>query len=1021
MKEGKKMKLLHLKMKAFLAYKDEISIDFDQFNEGLYLISGPTGSGKTAIFDAIVFALYGQSSGQRNSQSLRSDYAENREETYVELVFEILGQRYMIKRTPAYKREGYKTLKQAHAILKMNDTYIEGVKEVNQKVIEILGINYEQFKQIVMISQGEFTRLIYASSEDREKVLRRIFNTYSLLDLEKNLKEKVRSYKEQYELSEHILSSSLQMLELDEKIISFHPKVLKTIEKDIDLKKQEKKELEKQYQDIEQLYLNQSQDYMKKTLINEKIKELDQYHQQYNALLQKDAEMTKMKNDIQQLQNIQQNADFIISYRMKKQQYQQDQKAYHDSLEQKERIVKEYHQQKEAYSSIAVIRQEKEKISLKINELKQNIERRERYLEYKKRYDHEKIILDDIEKQYQQLLKQKEKQQARMQRDQEKVDKLPDLLIELKDMDQMVQNVNEKRILIHELSELYDHLQDEQEKHYTLSNAYNEATKKYNKAFENYHYQDELYKRQQAGILALELKENEPCPVCGSLHHPHIAQISGHVLSASQLQELSKKLSQLLREKDDAYQQVVLQNEAKTQALTQLSLLKKQLHIEGELNKRVFIEQLSFITSVIEERKKKYQKLHEEAEYLRKLKASLERDQTVVKQRDQQIERLFKQMEEKRSDIVYLNGQMKEYDQGLVNNDLHQEYQKNIDQYQHLDKKINDIENQYHQIEKEMIAMNKQLEYYQNNIQVQQKELAIQDQQYLDYIKTYFKDEETFLKYYKILNQKAKKEKDYQDYLLEKEKMMTHIQMLEKEVKDEKYHDLASLKTNVEKLKEEKDQLQNKYQQLKIKIENNQKVFKTIQKEYKNNQKVLKNYQQYLHLSDMTSGKNALKISFERYVLSFYFENILQYANIEFSTMTQGRYQLMRKTEVKGNSKQGLDLSILDYETGIQRDIQSLSGGESFKAALSLALGLSSMIQSYVGGIELNTLFIDEGFGTLDEESLNQAIEVLMRLKDHHKMIGIISHINELKEKIEDKIIVTKGQQGSHLKIEFHN
>jgi exonuclease SbcC len=170
----------------------------------------------------------------------------------------------------------------------------------------------------------------------------------------------------------------------------------------------------------------------------------------------------------------------------------------------------------------------------------------------------------------------------------------------------------------------------------------------------------------------------------------------------------------------------------------------------------------------------------------------------------------------------------------------------------------------------------------------------------------------------------------------------------------------------------------------------------------------------------MTSGKNPMRLSFERYVLSFYFENILEYANIEFSLMSQGRYQFIRKTEVKGNSKQGLELSVMDYETGIEREVQSLSGGESFKAALSLALGLSSMIQSYAGGIELNTLFIDEGFGTLDDESLNQAISVLMGLEVHHKTIGIISHVNELKEKIDNQIIINKGNRGSHLTVNFH-
>lgn len=1020
MKGVKIMKLLNLRMKAFLAYKDEINIDFEQLNHGLYLISGPTGSGKTAIFDAIVFALYNQTSGHRSTYSLRSDYALQ-DETFVELKFEVLGQVYTIKRSPAYKREGYRSLKPASALLRFNDTYIEGVKEVNQKIIDILGINYEQFKQIVMISQGEFTKLIYASSEEREKVLRRIFNTYSLLDFENHLKEKVRIYKEKYEISENILSSSLKMLQLDEKVEAFHPMVLKIIEKDIEKTKEDKQHIEKKYQEADFQYLQRSQDYVTKAMMNQKIKELEKYDQQYIELIEKEDDMGDLKKEILKLQNIQQNSDFIISYRMEKELYQKNKEDYQNYFVQRENKNKEYQIHRDEYSKIKDIRDEKEKLSLKINELKQSIEKQRKYREYKNIYENKKEQLDKLENEYQIQLKQKEKLQARMQRDQEKVNKLPDLLVELKDMDQMVQNVNEKRILIHELSELYDHLQDEQEKHYALANAYNKATKIYNEAYENYHYQDELYKRQQAGIIALELKENSPCPVCGSLHHPHIAKIQGDVLSASKLQQLSKKLSQRLKDKEDAYQQVVLQNQTKTQALTQLSLLKKQLHIEGELNKRVFIEQLSSITNVIEERKKKYQKLNQETQYLRKLRSSLEKDQEVLQEDEKNLEMLFKRLEVSRNEVTYLNGQMKEYDDSFINNDFQKEYKQSIQQYQAYDKKINDIEMQYQKSEKEMIALNKQIEHYQKMIQSQEKKLTVEDKKYNEYIHQYFDNEETFLNYYQMLNQKEKKEQQYQDYLLKKEKLMTNIEMLKREIKNEKYQDLTELKKNVDALKEEKDSVQKVYHQLQMRIDNNKKVYQTMKKEYERNQDVLDQYQHYLHLSDITSGKNAFKMSFERYVLSFYFENILQYANMEFSSMTQGRYQFVRKKEAKGNSKQGLDLSILDYETGIQRDVQSLSGGESFKAALSLALGLSSMIQSYVGGIELNTLFIDEGFGTLDEESLNQAIEVLMRLEDDHKTIGIISHVNELKEKIDNKIIVIKEQQGSHLKIEFHN
>ena len=1011
------MKILHLKMKAFLAYKDEIDIDFT-LNEGLYLINGPTGSGKTTIFDAIVFALYGQSSGIRGQMSLRSDYADVKDETYVELTFEVLGHLYTIRRTPTYKREGYKTLKQATALLKLdNNQYIEGTKDVNTKIIEILGINYEQFKQIVMISQGEFTKLIYANSDEREKVLRRIFNTYSLLDIENILKDKVREYKEKYDVSSQVLSSSLKMLQSDENYEVFYPSLLDTIKTDIIKLKEENKQLEQNYLNKEKKYNELSKDYTLKVLMNEKIEKLEDYNKQYHLLTQKQDEINGLEREIKILQNISQNQNLILSYKLEKEQYTHNHQNYLKAVKIQENVKQEYNQYKEKYLSLQELRKEKEELNINVNELKQTIEKQKKHDNYSKIYREKKQQLDKEEIIYKKQITEKEKFATRMQRDQQKVNELPDLLVELKEMDQAVQQNNEKRILIHELSELNDHLRDEQEKHYALSNTYNKACKVYKEAYENYQYQDELYKRQQAGILALELQDDTPCPVCGSLHHPAPAQVQEHVLSASQLSKLSKELNQLLRDKEEAYQQVVTQNELKAQAITKLSLFKKQLNIEGELNKRVFIEHLSAITQILQDRKKKYQRLYQQTEYLKKLRHSLDKDQVVLEEREKELNILFEKLEVKRNDIIYLEGMMKEYE-GMFEENLEEQYQNSIKKYKELSNTIEEIEKGYLKAEREMISLNQSVEHYFQIIQKSKDILKQKEEQYYDYIEKNFNNEEEFIKYYSLLSMKEKKEKEYNQYLIHKEKLLNQIEILNKEVENHNVEDLQKAKEKVDQYKEERDHLQKVYHQMIMKVENNTKVYQTLKKEYEKNKNVLNKYQHYLHLSDITSGKNNMRMSFERYVLSFYFENILQYANIEFAAMSQGRYQFIRKTEVKGNSKQGLELSILDYETGVQRDVQSLSGGESFKAALSLALGLSSMIQSYVGGIELNTLFVDEGFGTLDEESLNQAIDVLMKL-GNNKVIGIISHVNELKEKIDNKIIVKKGKQGSYLKVEF--
>lgn len=1011
------MKILHLKMKAFLSYKDETDIDFS-LNEGLYLISGPTGSGKTTLFDAIVFALYGQSSGVRGQTSLRSDFASAKEETFVELTFEVMGHTYWIKRTPTYKRDGYKTLKPSQAFLRNDDgSLIEGIKEVNQKVIDILGINYEQFKQIVMISQGEFTKLIYAGSDEREKVLRRIFHTYPLVSLENILKEKVKEYKEAYDVSLKVLSSSLKMLSYDYKE-EFQPSLLEQIYHQINQDKEELKQIKESYQTKENEYTKISQEYMKKSLINQKIDQLNQYQKEYQQHLLNEDKIKKLKKDIDKLQKISQNQDFLIHYSFEKKQYQQYENNYQENKRKQKEIQKDYEQAKNIYLSLEQKRKEKEDLLSLINDLKKKKEKKEKYLEYQKKYNEQKQKLDNEIKQYQDKYQEKEKYNIRMQRDQMKINELPQLLIELKEMDIAVQENNQKRILIHELSELDDHLKDEQEKHYALSNAYNKATQIYNKAYENYKYQDELFKRQQAGILALELVDHQPCPVCGSLEHPAPAQVLEEVLSSSQLNKLAKELQVLLKEKDDAYQQVLLQNQSKTQALTQLTLIKKQLNIEGELSKRVFIEQLSSITSIIKDHKKKYQKLYEKTEYLKKLKQSLEKDYISLEKKEKELQMLLEKLDHDKKEVSFLQARLEE-NKDLFDEHLDENYEKAISLYQQLTKSIQEKEDDYLNKEKEMTSLLKSIDYYYELMMTTKESLIHKEKDYQDFIIRYFKDIYEFNDYYQILDTKEDKEKTYQDYIIKKEKLLSNIDMLEKEVHSYQKEDLTVLLQKVEELQEEKEKLQKQYHYQQSQIENNKKIYQSLKKEYDKNKDILEKYQHYSHLSDLTSGKNSMKISFERYVLSFYFENILEYANIEFSIMSQGRYQFVRKTEVKGNSKQGLDLNILDYETGIQRDIQSLSGGESFKAALSLALGLSTMIQSYVGGIELNTLFVDEGFGTLDEESLNQAIEVLMKL-GNNKIIGIISHVNELKEKIDNKIIVKKGQQGSYLMVDFN-
>ena len=271
----------------------------------------------------------------------------------------------------------------------------------------------------------------------------------------------------------------------------------------------------------------------------------------------------------------------------------------------------------------------------------------------------------------------------------------------------------------------------------------------------------------------------------------------------------------------------------------------------------------------------------------------------------------------------------------------------------------------------------------------------------------------------KNVSQLENKEKEYQAYLIAKDSLNKQIHELQLELKGIEVIDVEVVKEKLIILKQKLDSALNILNNLNAQlmtVTSTIKNIKNIDQELSNNHDI---YQCYLDLSEVTSGKNSYRISFERYVLAAYFENILVYANTLLKRMSQGRYQLYRRdNRSKGAGKQGLELDVLDLESGLLRDVKTLSGGESFKAALSLALGLSKMIQGYAGGIELNTLFIDEGFGSLDSQSLDQAIDCLIDIQQDGKLIGIISHVSELKERIDHKIILSRKNKETKIAIE---
>lgn len=1004
------------------------TIHFDEFIEqGLYLISGPTGSGKTTIFDAMTFALYGVASGSHRQQSyFRSDFASVKDETYVEMTFVLRHQTYTVKRSPAYARPGYKTIKPANATLSYGDVIIEGVKEVNQKINQLLGVDVNQFKQIVMIAQGEFTKLIYASSEEREKVLRHIFHSESLVRFEELLKEEAKNYKDKYLLSSQNLQSQFQLLTLPDDFIKerqegFHFSYIDDAQQYNQQFYQQVIDLKATYDQEKQTYDQLSQQYYEKQKQNQELLASQKLQKQYQALLSSEDEMKLLEQEIHQLKIIEQNQSMIDQYQQTQRKLLQAKKNLQNITNQQQQRKQDQIEIDKQYQHLPDIKKQKDELLLQIDKTNQSLQKQQQYQTLSQQLKTLKKEHQQKTEQYQQAHQHHQKYAKRIERDQENVNQLPVLELELQQNEQDVKAMNQKRIAIHDLSELYDRYTQGQDRHFELSQIYTKKDQAYQKELQRYQQENENFRRQQAGILALTLKDNQPCPVCGSLEHPHPATLSSQVLSANELEELNQQVEKQKAEKEECYQEILSQNNQIYEIKTKIEMIKGQLDIEDELSKEVFIHLLSNVTQVTENQEKTYHKRYTQVMYLKKVKKSLEQDYIVFDQQTQALEKQQVDIHDTEKKIIACQTQLFEIEkqyQTIHDKDLQEQHQSLQNQLQTLNHKISSIETSYHQCHQDLSVLKNQYEM----ILQQETDLTAQfttlEKNYQQMIEQHFDSIDHFQKYVSMIKELKTKEQQYQDYLVQKRTLKTSLERMQETCQDHQYTDLSQQSIQLQDQERKKEQVLKEYHtQLQVYMQN-QSIIQQLQKDYQKNQDIFEKYTIYQDLSDITSGKNQQRMSFERYVLSSYFEHILEYANVELMKMSQGRFALYRKQSVKGAKQQGLDLSVLDYETGMMRDVQSLSGGESFKAALALALGLSAMIQSYAGGIELNTLFIDEGFGSLDSESLDQALNVLLDLKNDNKVIGIISHVDELKERIPTQIIVEKGYQGSLLKVE---
>ena len=896
------MKPINLKISAFGPYKDEVNIDFTKLGEnGIFLITGDTGAGKTSIFDAISFAIFGEVSGSnRPIQTLRSDFADINIDTYVELEFIHKNRKYKILRNPSYEKpkkkgEGF-TKKSADASLEYDDVVVSGIKNVDIKIEEILGINAKQFKQISMLAQGEFLKILFAESKERTEIFRKIFDTNIYNSIARKLKEKLKTNEDKLkELKNSFITNTANILWKEEKNINLDNKineididnVLKELEQELEKNKEEntniEEEITKQEKEIKVIEENIS----KQEELNLKIENYKQLLTKQNEYKKQEEEIEKLKNKIAQNQKIRE----VIKPKV-------------DKVNNEKEIIK--------------------KLEKDLEIIKRNIQ-----IGDKKEIEHDKKIeivnkIGEEYKDYNNYLETKK---------------------ELLEKANIIKSIEELTIRKNNYLKEYEQL----EKEYKIIN--NEYLEKESEFF-----------KEQVGIIAEKLEENKPCPVCGSITHPNIAKKSRSVLTKEELERLKENLE-----------------------IRQNNKLKKQeecIKVNSQIN--ILIQEIG---------KESDNKLELESAK-NKLKEEFNANKEKIMLIEQTISREYKNILNKDLDITKF------------------EYEKFKD---HIINLIN--------LEKNDLVKSKTLQEEKMN-QLQESNLRLDKytKEYLnELLKLGFKNEEEYNKILLTNIEIENTQKNIEDFTRNVAINNTKISDLEKEAKGKSTKDLKIQKEKLMAYKNILTEKRKEYVKVKGKLDNNMRIYKLLLENAKELKQKIKDFIIYDELSRTANGTLAGKkrIEFEQYVQATYFDMVILEANKRLAKMTENRYFLIRKEEPeKISDKIGLDLEVKDNYNGKIRDVKSLSGGEAFKAALSLALGLSDVIQSYSGGIVVDTLFIDEGFGSLDTESREQAINTLSLLIDNNKLIGIISHVTELKERIDKKIIVTKTSDGSKIEIE---
>lgn len=1020
------MRPIQLIMTAFGPYKQKEVIDFNDLGDHrIFAISGNTGAGKTTIFDAICYVLYGEASGEERSDTsmLRSQFADDNMYTSVELTFQLKGKRFEIKRQLGHKKQGNKTIT-GHAV-ELYEVIGEEkvpavdrfhVTDVNKKVEDLIGLSKHQFSQIVMLPQGEFRKLLTSETENKEEILRRIFKTdryklmRELLDqkrkqwkdvLQEKQKERELYFRNVFKLP--IRDGSLLETLVEQEHVNTH-QVVEALEQETDVYKAEVEQLQvEQEVQTKQLKDAETRFHAAKS-VNEKFIDLQQKNEKYNTLQENRTVIEMKETSFKRAEEAKRLLPFEQWYEEAIQNEQKAENLLKQIIAKKENITNSFELAQEKYEAIKNKEPEREdakKLVQRLEELQPIIaslaEKQLNLQNAEIQVGKLKEGMHNLERQLDEHTNQKQLMSGELQQLERALEQYVDKVEELTNMRE------DAKVL----KQAYDVWQEKQKFEQEKEAAYNKRQMAVN-AYEN---MERRWLSEQAGILALHLHDGESCPVCGSTDHPKKATEQSNAIDEKELNDLrdkknvAEKLHVQLEEKWNfyhlQYEQVI--EEVKKRgygseelAETYSALVQKGKQLVTEVNTLKASEETRKQTAV------NIKSVEEKVDALQKQQREVETEQHRIEMECMQLRTSY------------------EHDKKNIPENLQtvQAWKVQFDQAMHQLKLMED----------EWKKVQEAYQHWQNeNIRIQAEQESVSNQ----FESTKLKKEETFVRFMKELEQSGftdqstykeaklndaemeRLQKEIQSYYSSLEVLAKQIEELRAELKDKEYMDITALdehikdlEINLDIIKEKRQRAQNAVTYISDLHENIRRIDEQIHEEEKA-------FQELVDLYEVMKGDNESRISFERYILIEYLEQIVQIANERLRKLSNGQFYLKRSERVeKRNRQSGLGLDVYDAYTGQTRDVKTLSGGEKFNASLCLALGMADVIQAYEGGISIETMFIDEGFGSLDEESLTKAVDALIDLQKSGRFIGVISHVQELKNVMPAVLEVTKQKDG---------